>query len=286
MVLALLAFGCTPSPQTSDGGDDGTTWEWRPVVEETSVTGSTASTADTGGEPITFVDCPFSSSPQFPATTACIRGRNSFALEVFLGVPYAEPPVGRLRWARTVPKVPETFGADGEFPPPVEVEEVGPSCVQTYGDAKAVGVGVGSEDCLTLNIMRPRGAKDQGILVHFHDGDHLNGAASDPTYVGLSLASPLIDQPFPPQIPELPEQTILITVNTRLGALGYFAHPALSAEGDGASGNQGLWDAVEALAVDQAQRSPDGRQPRQYRVAGGWCGRSAGVCVAGLPRSG
>ena len=138
----------------------------------------------------------------------------------FLGVPYAEPPIGDLRWKEPIPKVfiKDEFFADRFAPACMQEERI----VDWY---KGVAIGFGgdpnyiskpdiSEDCLYLNIWRPNNTSDSlPVHVFIHGGANKAGWAYEPNYVGDKLASKGI---------------IAVTISYRLGIFGFFSHPELS----------------------------------------------------------
>lgn len=161
---------------------------------------------------------------------------------VYKGIPYAAPPVGELRWR---PPRPAQAWAE-----PREFDEFGPQCPQPdAADAT-------SEDCLTLNIWTPPGTTGakHPVMVFFHGGAFTGGAGSLPLYDGGKLAQAGV---------------VAVTVNYRLGALGFLAHPALSAEsGQGVSGNYGLLDQRAALAFVRDNIAAFGGDPGNVTVFG------------------
>jgi para-nitrobenzyl esterase len=154
----------------------------------------------------------------------------------WLGIPFAEPPVGPLRWRAPRPKQPW----EGAF----QAVRFGPSCVQFVSpiagrDDDKRGQFLGSEDCLTLNVFAPRAAvpgKDRlPVMVWIHGGG--NKAGSSATY---SMAENLAAR----------HGVVVVTVNYRLGVLGWFRHPSLAGERrspEDRSGNYGTLDQVQAL---------------------------------------
>lgn len=157
-----------------------------------------------------------------------IAGRAADGVNVFKGIPYAEAPVGDLRWKPPVPAAPfETTYAAADF---------GPACVQQRprgGSIYANPPEKVSEDCLTLNIWAPADASSAPVMVWIHGGSLTGGSGGEALYNGTRLAEAGL---------------VVVSINYRLGVLGYLAHPELSAESpEGVSGNYGLLDQIEAL---------------------------------------
>ena len=150
-----------------------------------------------------------------------IVGSRLGTLTTYLGVPFAAPPVGDLRWRAPQPVVPWT-GVK-------EARSFSPACAQT-----AVWITTPkSEDCLYLNIWAPEKARKLPVIVWIHGGGYYGGTGAQPRYDGANLAK---------------RGAVIVTVNYRLGILGFFAHPELTAESpDRASGNQGILDQIAAL---------------------------------------
>ena len=154
-----------------------------------------------------------------------ISGVNHGECASYLGIPYASPPLGELRWKPPQPAVP-WVGVR-------ECKGYGPACPQPK--SKFYDVGRTSEDCLYLNIWAPRNGKEakMPVLVWIHGGAFTTGAGSLGLYKGMNLAV---------------QGVVVVTINYRLGPLGFMAHPALSDESShGVSGNYGLLDQIAAL---------------------------------------
>ena len=151
-------------------------------------------------------------------------------VRAFKGIPYARPPVGAARWR--LPQPPRAW--DGVRPAAV----FGANCPQFPVRANSLYAGGHerqSEDCLSLNIWTASGAADdrRPVMVWFHLGAFQFGGASVPLYDGEQLARAGV---------------VVVTVNHRLGRLGFLAHPELSAESPHhASGNYGIHDLIQAL---------------------------------------
>lgn len=154
-----------------------------------------------------------------------VRGQVLGDTVAFKGIPYAAPPVGPLRWRPPQPPASHAGVLDAT--------QFGPPCAQIG----ATGI-VGSEDCLTLNVWAPSGgsAGPYPVMFFIHGGGNVTGTASDALYDGrkLSEAGPVV----------------VVTINYRLGPLGFLAHPLLSEEDvdHHSSGNYGLLDQLAALA--------------------------------------
>ncbi|HWE48021.1 MAG TPA: carboxylesterase family protein [Caulobacteraceae bacterium] len=172
----------------------------------------------------------FAAGPLVQAPVGAAEGVSQGDLNVFKGLPYAQPPVGALRW--TPPKPIEHWEGVRK------ASRFGAACVQP----KAVGGTANiyaddpetmSEDCLFLNVWTPKDARGAPVFVWIHGGALVGGASSESMYDGSKLAT---------------QGLVVVSINYRLGVLGYLAHPGLSAESpDGISGNYGLLDQIEAL---------------------------------------
>jgi len=170
-------------------------------------------------------------------------------IQTYLGVPFAKPPIGELRW-----KAPQRLDNwDGIK----QTKTFGPRPMQTlvFGDMKSRSSGVG-EDCLYLNIWTPatRNTKDLPVLVYFFGGGNVAGDASEYRYDGERMAKKGI---------------VVITTNYRLNIFGFFSHPELSAEATyGASGNYGLLDQNAALKWVHKNIAAFGGSPNKITIAG------------------
>ncbi|OZI35995.1 para-nitrobenzyl esterase PnbA [Bordetella genomosp. 1] len=165
----------------------------------------------------------------------------------FRGIPYAAPPLGALRWRPPGP-APHWKGVrDGT--------RFGADCVQPAEYPELRGGGM-SEDCLFLNVWTPahRPQARLPVMVWFHGGGFRYGSGSHPSYDGAALAG---------------RGAVVVTVNYRLGLLGFMAHPGLSAESPThASGNYGLMDMLAALRWVQRNIAAFGGDPARVTVFG------------------
>lgn len=170
-------------------------------------------------------------------------------LQIYLGIPYAKPPVGNLRW-----KAPQPLE---KWTGIRETKKFGPRAIQApvFGDMNFRSNGM-SEDCLYLNVWTPAKSTASGlpVLVYFYGGGFVAGDGSEPRYDGASMAKKGI---------------VVVTVNYRLNIFGFFAHPGLSAESPyKASGNYGLLDQNAALKWVQQNINAFGGDPGKVTIAG------------------
>jgi para-nitrobenzyl esterase len=198
---------------------------------------STVTTPDHGGGPVVRVD------------TGLLRGSQADGVDSFLGVPYARPPVGALRWRPPQPPRPWS----------------GIRTATAYGNrcpalASSNGPESTTEDCLFLNVQRPSWARPGDRLpVYFwiHGGGLVNGSSNQ--HDGTQLVNT--------------GNVIVVTINYRLGALGFLALPALTAEA-GQSGNYGFLDQEAALRWVHGNIGAFGGDPARVTIggesAGGW----------------
>ncbi|MEZ4896937.1 MAG: carboxylesterase family protein [Saprospiraceae bacterium] len=170
-------------------------------------------------------------------------------LQLYLGIPYAQPPVYDLRWKAPQPMNPW----DGVK----ETKQFGPRAVQAavFGDMDFRSDGI-SEDCLYLNVWTPAKRNTTGlpVLVYFYGGGFVAGDGSEPRYDGASMAQKGI---------------VVVTVNYRLAIFGFYAHPGLSAEAPyHASGNYGLLDQQASLQWVHDNIAAFGGDPNRVTIAG------------------
>ena len=177
---------------------------------------------------------------------------------VYRGIPFAAPPVGDLRW-RPPQAAPAWDGVrDATVAAPACMQGRIPAGVGSFYDA---GVDEISEDCLYLNVWSGASpAPPAPVLVWIHGGGLTIGNGAEVAYDGTALAQ---------------RGAVLVTINYRLGALGYLAHPLLSAESEhGASGNYGTLDQVAALDWVRRNIAAFGGDPDRVAIfgesAGSW----------------
>lgn len=174
--------------------------------------------------------------------SGAVRGTVADDHRLFAGIPYAAPPVGALRW-----RPPEPAPAwDGER----QATRSGPRCLQDPGGDIELGRQT-DEDCLTLNVWTPPASNEKRpVMVWIHGGAFVNGSGG--IYDARRLAAR--------------GDMVVVTVNYRLGTMGFLAHPALGAPGD--VGNYGLADQQAALRWVRDNIADFGGDPDKVTVAG------------------
>jgi para-nitrobenzyl esterase len=184
-----------------------------------------------------------------------LSGVRSGHVGAFLGVPYAAPPTGEMRWKPPAPASAWDSVRKADALPPSCQQTVTPNGFGPWTHEYAVANAV-SEDCLYVNVWTP--AKAAGaklpVLVWIHGGAFTSGSASVPIYDGSALAAKGI---------------VVIGINYRVGLYGFLAHPELTAESlVHASGNYGLLDQIAALKWIKANASAFGGDPSRITIAG------------------
>ncbi|WP_234009123.1 carboxylesterase/lipase family protein [Deinococcus sp. NW-56] len=199
---------------------------------------------------------------QARVTEGVLVGREGDGVRVWQGIPFAAPPVGDRRWR--APQPPALWVGERDASRP------GNACLQP-ARADGGGGGVrGSEDCMYLNVTAPANARNAPVMVWVHGGSFRSGAGSD--YDARVLARE--------------QGVVVVTVNYRLGALGFLAAPELL-EGR-TVGNYGLLDQQAALRWVRANAASFGGDPRNVTLfgesAGGMsvCAQLASPGAAGL----
>jgi para-nitrobenzyl esterase len=204
--------------------------------------------------------------PALVATTSgTARGIPSGATISFLGLPYAAVPVAALRFAPTQPPAPWT----GEF----TADHFGAACPQPSMFGNSV---IGNEDCLTLNVWRPVSGSKLPMMVFFHGGGNSVGSSHDLNGASLYDGAALSEK----------GPAVIVTINYRLGALGFLAHPALSNENtDKISGNYALLDQLQALHWIRDNAAAFGGDPANVTVFGESAGAIDILALLASPRA-
>ena len=198
---------------------------------------------------LALIACSPAKAQTVTAPAGAVRGATDDGIANFKGIPFAAPPVGDMRWRPPAPAASWTgvrdatrFGAACIQPTPV---------VQTIYSAN---IGATSEDCLTLNVWTPSTTGKAPVMVWIHGGALVSGSSKETLYDGARLAR---------------EGVVVVSINYRLGVLGWLAHPDLSAETPlGISGNYGLMDQVAALEWVKRNIESFGGDPDNVTIAG------------------
>jgi len=200
------------------------------------------------------------SRPVVQTSSGPVQGVVTDGIQRFQGLPFAAPPVGPLRWRPPQPTASWTEPRDASRP--------GAVCIQPpSGGDPGVGPGPVSEDCLTLNVFAPSASAERlPVMVWIHGGGYNNGSGTAALYDGGALAR---------------RGVVVVTLNYRLGRLGFFDHPTLAAERSGGepAGNYGVMDQIAALEWVKTNIAAFGGDPDQVTVFGESAG---GVAVTQL----
>lgn len=182
----------------------------------------------------------------------------------YLGIPFAAPPVRDLRWRDPRPVAPwrGVFHAD----------RFGPQCMQPQRGVltnQYAGAEITSEDCLTLNVWTQPRLTKAPVIVYIHGGAFFIGASSAPLYSGETVSR---------------VGAVFVNFNYRLGALGFMAHPALSAESPHhSSGNYGFLDQIAALQWVQRNIAAFGGDPANVTIVGQSAGSMSVLALQASP---
>jgi len=217
-----------------------------------TVAAAGATTATAGAAP---AHARLGDAPIVRTDDGAVRGMTAGSVDEFFGIPYAAPPTGNLRWRP--PRPPAGWWGVRD------ATQFAPSCPQSPGPFAPSGSF--SEDCLYLNVYTPglpsgardhrlaRGGDEGGrpVLVWIHGGGLTQEGSSN--YDGSELAA---------------DGAVVVTINYRLGALGFLAHPALASWRGGPAGNYGLMDQQAALRWVQGNIRQFGGDPHNVTIAG------------------
>lgn len=187
-----------------------------------------------------------STAPVATIDTGQLRGVPVDGVLAFLGIPYAQPPVGALRWRAPQPP--------GAWEGIRSAAEYGATCAQPRSAMLWFPLVNPGEDCLTLNVWTPelRPGQKMPVMVWIHGGGFSQGSGNLPQLNGTAI----------------PRQgVVVVTINYRLAMFGFLAHPALVADGE-TIGNYGLLDSVAALQWVQRNIAAFGGDPARVTIFG------------------
>jgi para-nitrobenzyl esterase len=195
-----------------------------------------------------------------------VQGFVQNGVKTYLGIPYAAPPTGAYRW-----QPPQAFAS---WTQPLKATTFGSTCPQITELGVFAGPVSTTEDCLFLNVFTPQAAstgKKLPVLVWIHGGGLFDGESNDYDPTALVRGG----QAGP---------TVVVTINYRLGLLGYFAHLAVDAEGHD-FGNYGLMDQQAALRWVQRNIAAFGGDPGNVTVGGQSAGSTSTAALVISPLS-
>ncbi len=192
----------------------------------------------------------YAGAPTVRIESGEVLGLETGPAAVFRAIPYAAPPVGALRWKPPAPARP--------WHEPRDAKAAGPACPQkvTPGVPNLGGyIGPTDEDCLTIDVTAPKAARRAPVMVWIYGGGNVAGATNLPSYDAVNFAR---------------DGVIVVAMNYRLGALGFFAHPALTAEAprDQPLANYGLMDQIAALMWVKRNIAAFGGDPANVTLFG------------------
>src|SRR2546421_8463866 len=198
-----------------------------------------------------------------------VRGSQQGSISVWKGIPFAQPPTGQRRVRAPKPPEPWTGGraATAFSPMAPQVQEAPAGLV---GANRAVDLRPMSEDCLSLNIWSPGADQEKRpVMVWIHGGAFTLGSASDPWYDGTSFAAK--------------HNIVVVTLNYRLGILGFVYLKDLAGADAGYTGNCGLLDQIAALHWVRENIAAFGGDPDQVTVMGESAGAMSIGTLLGMP---
>ena len=195
-----------------------------------------------------------------------VRGLEQDGIRIFRGIPYAAPPVGPLRFA--APRPPEPWAGVRD------ATAFGPSAPQASMRLPLPGMDVGpmDEDCLYLNVYTPGTSGKRPVMVWIHGGGFVIGSGSQPIYDGTALARR--------------GDVVVVTLNYRLGPLGFLDLEELCPELEGAVANAGLRDQIAALEWVRDAIEAFGGDPDCVTVFGESAGGMSVASLLAMPAAG
>lgn len=177
------------------------------------------------------------------------------AVKIFMGIPFAAPPVGNLRWKAPQP-VASWVGVRACVIPPASAMQAPPKPFMCWSKEFMAPESPLSEDCLYLNVWTAAKTAQEKlpVMVWIHGGAFTGGSGTVPLYNGEAMSR---------------KGVVFVTINYRLGIFGFFAHPELSAESDlKVSGNYGILDQIAALKWVKDNITAFGGDPNNVTIAG------------------
>jgi para-nitrobenzyl esterase len=217
-------------------------------------------------------ECSISAFDQIKVEGGLISGitNTDGDIHIFKGIPFAAPPVGQLRWKAPQPAQPWTGVkmCDKFSASPMQAS---PAPFSMWTEEFLIPKEPISEDCLYLNVWTGASSeKDKRpVLVWIYGGGFTSGGSACPIYDGEAMAKKGI---------------VFVSINYRVGVVGFFAHPELTKEsGNNASGNYGIMDQIAALKWVQKNIAAFGGDPNNVTIAGQSAGSMSVNCLVASP---
>jgi para-nitrobenzyl esterase len=200
------------------------------------------------------------SAPVIDIQQGRLSGTSDAGIEVFRGIPYAQPPIGALRWHAPETALPWSNTRTAT--------NFGHACLQEPRPSLGTAP---SEDCLYLNVWRPSVIPAPiPVLLWIHGGGDLGGAASQPVYDGSAFAR---------------RGLVFVSFNYRLGRAGFFDHPALERAHEGTVGNFAIMDMLAALRWVQSNAAAFGGDPHRVTLMGESSGAASEIALLISPQA-
>lgn len=177
-----------------------------------------------------------------------LQGVEQYGMLAFRNIPYAAPPVGELRWRPPQPAKAWQGVRDAS--------RFGAACIQPEVKGLSSELMPGTEDCLQLNVYAPKDAKDAAVMLWIHGGALIAGSAVEPYYTPINLVK---------------QGVVVVTINYRLGKMGFFAPKELAEEArknNEPVGNYGVMDQIQALKWVQENIRSFGGNPDNVTIFG------------------
>ncbi|MGH8499420.1 MAG: carboxylesterase/lipase family protein, partial [Methylococcales bacterium] len=210
-------------------------------------------------------DVSSATSAQVRINTGILEGQQEKSLSIFKGIPFAAAPIGKWRWREPQPVA--------EWKNIRNAKQFGSSCIQAPGLSELSDAGDPgglNEDCLYLNVWTPdlKPAAKLPVMVWIHGGALVFGSGSVVGYDGAALAR---------------RGVVMVTINYRMGPLGFFSHPAIDAEKNGNAKNFGLLDQIAALKWVRKNITAFGGNPDNVTIFGESAGAQSVLALYASP---
>jgi para-nitrobenzyl esterase len=213
----------------------------------------------------------FANSEIIKTNKGAVRGFQKDGLSIFLGIPFAKPPVGDLRW-RAPQEMDAWKGVKDCQKFSASPMQNTPAPFAYWSEEYLIPKEPISEDCLYLNIWTKKTSKPKPVLVYIYGGGFRSGGTACPIYDGSNMAK---------------EDVVFVSLNYRVGVFGFMSHPELNKESiSGTSGNYAILDLIKGLQWIQQNIAKFGGDPKMVTIAGQSAGATAVsiLCVSPLAK--